>query len=343
MSQLDNLTQFAATCIPSLSRTDEVLTLVIVSGRFELPRVGASAVDPAVADQQGEVRLADEYAGVPPAFELVHEGQSTYTRPGTDIYLHGHAWAAGGKPTVQSAIDLRVGSVHKTAAVIGDRVWQRSLGGTGPSRPLPFTAIPLSYARCFGGAPVDPSRADADAGEHNPVGCGLYRIERDALGQPLPNFEDPSAPIRGLGERPPPCGFGPVARHWRPRRNFGGTYDRAWQDTRMPLWPADVDERFFCAAAPGLCARPHLQGGEAVRITGMDPDGVRTFSLPRIRLEARFEAGITSIRRRLVLDAISFELETSSFVMTWRAYVAADPLTVSTVVVRTLAPAEDGR
>lgn len=343
MSQLENLTRFAATCLPSLSRTDEILTLVIVSGRFELPRVGASAAGLAVVDEQGGVRIADEYAGGPAALELVHEGQSTYTRPGTDIYLHGSAWSPGGKPVLQSVVELQVGPVHKSAVVFGDRMWQRSLGGTGPSRPKPFTAIPLSYSRCFGGAPVDPSRADAEAGEHNPVGCGLYRSAREAVDRPLPNFEDPRALIRSLGDRPPPWGFGPVARHWRPRRTFAGTYDRAWQNERMPLWPADLDERFFCAAAPGLCARPHLQGGEAVRIAGMDPDGAREFSLPRVRVEARFEVGSSSIRRRLVLDAISFELEASSFVMTWRAYVAADPLTISTVVVRTLAPGEDGR
>lgn len=340
MSQLENLTRFAATCIPSLSRADEALTLVIVSGRFALPRVGALASGPAIIDDQGEVRLADEYAGGPAAIELIHEGQSTYTRPGTDIYLHGRAWAAGGKPTLQSAIDLRVGPVHKSAAVVGDRVWQRSFGGMSSSRPIPFTEIPLSYTRCFGGAPVDPSRADADVGEHNPVGCGLYRSDREAVEQPLPNFEDPRAPVRSLGDRPTPCGFGPVARHWRPRRTFAGTYDRAWQAERMPLWPADLDERFFCAAAPGLCARPHLQGGETVRIAGMDPDGAREFSLPRVRLEARFEVGSSSVRRRLVLDAISFELEASSFVMTWRAHIAADPLTISSVVVRTLLPGE---
>ena len=342
MSHLENLTRFAATCLPSLSRADELLTLVIVSGRFKLPRVGATAAELTVVDEQGEVGVADEYAGDPAALELVHEGQSTYTRPGTDIYLHGRAWAPGRKPVIQSSVELWVGPVHKSAVVVGDRMWQRSLGGIGPSRPVPFTAIPLSYSRCFGGAPVDPSRADAEAGEHNPIGCGLYRSAREAVDRPLPNFEDPRAPIRSLGDRPPACGFGPVARHWRPRRTFAGTYDRAWQDERMPLWPADLDERFFCAAAPGLCARPHLQGGETVRIAGMDPDGAHEFALPGVRLEARFEVGSSSIRRRLVLDAISFELDASSFVMTWRAYVAADPLTISMVVVRTLAPGEGG-
>ena len=40
MSALENLTPFAATCIPSLSRNDELLTLVVVAGRFLLPQPG---------------------------------------------------------------------------------------------------------------------------------------------------------------------------------------------------------------------------------------------------------------------------------------------------------------
>jgi hypothetical protein len=344
MSQLENLTRFAATCMPSMSRKDEVLTLVVVSGRFELPPAGvARSEPPPSAEEQGQVRLADEHAGEPTALELVHEGQGTYTRPGTDLYLHGLAWAPGGKPTPRSTMGLRVGPCQKGAVVFGERVWGHGVGGASPSRPLPFTSMPLSYTRCFGGTPANPSRAEAEAAEHNPVGRGLHGSEREAIGQPLPNFEDPQALLAGLPDRPRPCGFGPVARHFRPRRGFAGTYDQAWQDHRMPLWPKDLDERFFCAAAPGLCAQPHLQGGELVRIAGMAPDGAYEFPLPRVRLEARFEVGKSAIRRRMVLDAISFETEASSFVMTWRTYVAADPLAVAAVVVRALAPWEAER
>ena len=344
MSQLENLTPFAALCLPSMSRTDERLTLIVVSGRFELPSAGVPRTEPPrTAEEQGEVRLADEHAGEPNALELVHEGQATYTRPGTDLYLHGLAWAPGGKPTPRSTIGLRVGPCQKGAVVFGERVWSQGIGGASPSRPVPFASMPLTYTRCFGGTPASPSRAEAEASEHDPIGCGLHGSEREAIGQPLPNFEDPQALINAQGDRPRPCGFGPVARHWRPRRAFAGTYDQAWAELRMPLWPKDLDERFFCAAAPGLCAVPHLQGGELVRIVGMAPDGAYEFPLPRVRLEARFEVGRSSIRRRMVLDALSFELEESSFVMTWRAYVAADPLAVAAVVVRALASWEAER
>lgn len=344
MSELENLTEFAATCIPSMSRSDQPLTLVVVSGRFELPRPGAPG-DPVALplEQQGEVRLADEYIGDPPALCLAYEGQSAYTRPGTDIYLRGHAWAPGGRATTRSRVELRVGPCHKRALVFGARVWSRTATGVGPSRPEPFESIPLTYRRCFGGSPERSSKTVAEAAEYNPVGCGLYNGERDALDRPMPNFEDPAAPLRRPDDRPLPCGFGPVARHWRPRRLHAGTYDQDWADRRVPLWPHDLDERFFSAAAPGLLAAPHLVGGELVRIAGVSPDGDHAFSLPSIHLRVRFELAARSIRKDMVLDAVELEPDRSMFTLSWRAAVAADPLSVRAVVVRALEPWERAR
>lgn len=338
MSALENLTGFAAACIPSMSRDDRLLTVVVVSGRFELPAPGVRSIElPTLAPNQGEVRLADEYAGEPASSALVREGQSTYTRPGTDLYLHGHAWAPGGRPVARSAVELRVGPHGKRAVVFGERTWSRGITGVVPSRADPFESIPLTYWRCFGGAPARPARDVAEAAEHNPVGCGLHNSGGEAVGSPLPNFEDPDALLCGPGDRPRPCGFGPVARHWRPRRLFAGTYDQAWAERRVPLWPKDLDERFFAAAAHGLLAVPHLEGGEPVRIVGMSPDGAFEFSLPRVHLQARFELGTGSVKRRLILDAIEFDPDASLFTMYWRAHVVADPFNIGVVIVRALA------
>jgi hypothetical protein len=332
MSALDNLTPFAATCMPSQSRRDEPLTLVVVAGRFRLPTPGhALAHAPAIHDEQLPVRLADEHTGDPATSSLRHEGQSAYVRPGTDIYLGGLAWAPGGRPAAQSLVGLRVGACQKAAVVLGERVWTQGFAGVAPSAPLPFVSLPLVDERCFGGPLSD----------HNPFGRGLFERERDAIGQLLPNIEHPQALLQSLRDRPRPWTFGPLARHVRPRRDFAGTYDRAWLDRRIPLWPHDLDERFFCAAAPGLCAQPHLVGGEPVRIVGMSPDGAYEFVLPRLRPCARFEGPEGRVRRPLILDAVSFEPETASFTLVWRAFVIADPLRVERVVVRLLEPWED--
>ncbi|HEY0136370.1 MAG TPA: DUF2169 domain-containing protein [Nannocystis sp.] len=335
MSELENLTGFAATCLPSMLPDDRQLTLVVVSGRFVLPRPDGREA-PRPCEEQGEVRLADEYAGEPDALLLLHEGQSAPTRSGTDLTMLGHAWAPGGKLATRSDVELQVGRCHKRALVFGDRVWCRTMAGVAPSRPAAFESIPLSYRRCFGGTPEQPSTSVAEAAEYNPVGLGLHESEREAIDRPVPNFEDPQSPLQRPTGRPRPAGFGPIARHWRPRRTYAGTYDQAWVEHRAPLWPRDLDERFFSAAPPGLFAVPHLQGGEPVRIAGMSPHGDHAFSLPRVRLRARFELADRSIRRDLVLDAVHFELDGSIFTMYWRTAIATDPLRVRAVVVRTL-------
>ena len=341
MSALENLTPFAAACIPSMSRNDEQLTLLIVAGCFVLPRPGVPSNDaPAIADEQPPVRLADEHTGDPAGSSLLHEGQSAYLRHGTDIYLNGTAWAPMGRPAPQSMVALQVGAWQKAAVVFGERVWGQGITGASPTAPLPFTSLPLIYERCFGGSPSDPSRALAELAQQNPVGRGLFAGEREAIGQPLPNFEDPLAPLQSLRDRPRPCGFGPVARHWQPRRSFAGTYDQAWVEQRIPFWPRDFDERFFCAAAPGLHAAPHLQGGEAVRIVGMAPDGAHEFVLPSLRLRARFEVPGATLRKQLVLDAVSLEPDSGTFTLIWRTQIVADPLRVSAAVVRLLEPWE---
>lgn len=341
MSALDNLTPFTATCIPSMSRSDEALALLVVAGRFSLPQPGVPlAAAPPLHAEQLPVRLADEHVGDPATTSLLHEGQSAYVRPGTDIYLVGSAWTPAGRPAPHAMVALRVGPCQKAAVVFGERVWTPGFGGLSPTAPLPFTTLPLVYERSFGGTPPNPSRAVAELAEHNPLGRGLFERERDAIGQPLPNVEDPQALLGSLRDRPRPCGFGPLARHMRPRRDFAGTYDQAWVDQRIPLWPHDLDERFFIAAAPGLCAQPHLGGGEPVRIVGMSPDGAYEFMLPALRLRARFELALGVVRRSLVLDAISLEPDTSSFTLIWRTHIVADPLAVGRVVVRVLEPWE---
>lgn len=224
MSTLLNLTPYAALCLPSMTRDDRELTLLVVQGRFAMPSAGVPARQPLRAlDDQGDVLVEDDYYGDPATSSLRVEGQNAYTRPGTDIYLRGHA-----------------------------------------------------------------------------------------------------------------C-FGPIARHWQSRRTLAGTYDEAWLEHRIPLWPFDLDERFFSAASPGMLVVPHLQGGEPVRIVGTSPAGAFEFGLPLVVLQARFATMGSSIRRRLVLDAVDIDTDAEVVTMTWRASVAMSPLRLHSVVLRTLA------
>ena len=337
MTAILNLTRFAATALPSISRDDRSLTLIVVQARFPLPPAGTIPMgELPLLDDQGDVELADVYYGDPATSSLAIEGQSCYLRPGTDITLRGDAWAPGGRPAVRSVVGLRVGDRTKGAVVWGERVWTPSLAGLSPGRPIPFESIPLRYERCYGGTAPNLRGAAARASLRNPVGRGIHASENGAVGRPLPNIEDPQRPIGRYGDHPRPQGFGPVARHWSPRRALAGTYDEHWLEERVPLWPADFDERFFLAAPSELQATPPLAGGEPVRVVGMAPEGAYTFALPRLALQARFDLGRASIRRRLLLDGVDIDTAAGVLTMTWRTQAEADAGALACVVLRSL-------
>jgi hypothetical protein len=85
-----------------------------------------------------------------------------------------------------------------------------------------------------------------------------------------------------------------------------------------------MDERLFCAASPGLCAIPHLSGGELVVLAGLSPDGPLRFHLPAWRLQASFEFRSKVERRPMVLDAIALDSDSRTLTMIWRASMVAN-------------------
>lgn len=326
--------------MPSMSLDDEELAMIVVAASHDMPTPAARSPEPlAVSDEQAPIPLGDEYNGEPGASSLRWEGQGVCTRPGTDIYVSGHAWAPRGKPVGQVSVGVRVGPCQRTAIVFGERFWSVGLSGRVPTKPQPFERIPLLYERCFGGTVEGARGKTAVAVDHNPVGRGLHD---DPEQHPLPNIENPAELLSSPSDRPLPHGFGPVARGWLPRRSLAGTYSSTWVDTRAPLWPPDLDPRFFLAASPGLQAQPYLQGGEPVSLVGLHPDGPIGFELPSLRLVAKFYLADRVERRSLVLDAIMLEPDEAKVTSIWRASVIARPtmLAVEHATLRLLEPWE---
>ncbi|WP_437761134.1 DUF2169 domain-containing protein [Sorangium sp. So ce281] len=318
MPALDNLTPLAAADFPSLTRDGAECLVVVAAGSFVLPAPGRPAAGPLrLCDEQPAPRAADEYWGEPGASSLRYESEAAYTRPLTDVLLHGHAWTAGGRRAATASVAIRVGRLEKRALVFGARVWRRGVAGLSASIPEPFRSMPLRYEQSFGGAAAGAYDA------RNPVGMGLHASEREAQDRPLPFIEDPAAPIERWSDRPPPCGFGPVARSWQPRLALGGTYDAAWIERRAPLWPADFDERFFQAAPRGLSASPHLRGGEPVVLDGVSPDGPLAFSLPVCRVVAKCAFARRVVRRLMTLDSVYLEPDERRVSLVYRATFVA--------------------
>ena len=227
--------------------------------------------------------------------ELPHKlkgGMDVYTetdavpfKPKTDIVLVGSAYAPGGKPVKAMEVSIRVGKIHKALRVIGDRKWLFPTKLTmvpNVTDPEPFTTMPLTYDRAFGG--ID--ETSAAWYPENPTGRGFIgKKTREAVHErPLPNIEDPADPITSWDSRPKlPAGFGFYGRGWVPRRKYAGIYDEKHEKERAPKLPLDFSCAFFNGAHPDLQVEGYLKGDEDVDLRGGTPEGVLRFRLPGIR------------------------------------------------------------
>jgi len=324
MPNLENLTHFQAVDLLSMNKEGEELLVICVAGRFDLPPAGRPSNEfPRPSEEQHPPGMEDVYWGELGASSLRYEGQTAYTRSGTDIYVSGHAWAPRGKPVTDMLAAVKVGPCQKGLQVFGTRVWYRGALGLKPSAPRPFESMPLRYERSFGGVARATGNEPPTYEPRNPIGVGFYGSAKESLAQPLPNLEDPLHLLSSPTERVQPAGFGPIARSWQPRLGLAGTYDEAWVEHRAPLWPTNFDPRFFNAAAPGLVASPGLKGGEPVILAGLSPDGNFAFPLPRHRLMVKSRFRLRVDRRELALDTVHIEPDARTLTLIWRTAIPA--------------------
>ena len=245
----------------------------------------------------------------------------SFPKRGTDVVLIGSAYPPDGEAT-ELDVTLECGPVKKTIHVVGDRTWTKSVFSTAPSKPKPFAEMPLLYEHAFGGVDMTHKKESAWGQEgRNPVGRGFVANSgrEDLAKMPLPNLEDPTAPLARTGDRPAPAGFGFLAPNWDPRKKYAGTYDDAWQNSRCPLLPADFDARFYNAAHPDLISKEFLTGGEPVRITNACKDEpVMSFRLPALAVQATFYVDGKVTEQACNLDTVIIEPDLRRLLLTWR-------------------------
>jgi hypothetical protein len=324
MARVENIKPFPAAHFHGLDRDGREILVVCAAGSFALPSAGSAAGALARLEVQEPPPMADEYWGEPGASSLRREGQTAYVRQGTDIYIQGSACAPRGGLATHAVVRARVGPCQKELRVTGDRVWRRGLFGLRPSTPVPFDTLPLTYERAFGGCAAPKKGKPPKYEPRNPVGRGFYGRAKEAVGKLLPNIEESGERVSRWSDRVTPAGFGPITRSWLPRRDLAGTYDDAWLEHRAPLWPDDLDDRFFNAAAPGMVAFPNLTGGEPVTLEGFDPAGTIAFRLPKHRLALTTVFRHRKDRREMVLDGVSIDVDARRLALYWRASVTVE-------------------
>jgi hypothetical protein len=218
-------------------------------------------------------------------------GDELFYRGGVDLLVLGSARAPGGRPVRQLDVTVAVGDDFRyRLAVFGDRVWRRQHGRLVPSEPEPFTSIPLTLARAFGGKYEWDELIVPFA--DNPDGKGYYVQEESADGQPLPNLEDPQALIRRWQDQPEPVGVGLTPGMFGPRLRRGVEVDE--RAGRI----AKLHPTLFNTAFPALVLpKGSVTAGTRVRIDGVSADGPLAFTVPPsdLRVRLRFGKQVTDV------------------------------------------------
>jgi hypothetical protein len=294
--------------------------VVAVKGTFRIPKNGA---EPILAEKQEPLVMADVFSGEPGLSAPIYECDFVPKKPKCDVLLNGNCYAPGGKPSTRVTVSLQVGGVSKSFNVVGNRFWKkRWFFFMGFTKPAPFTVMPISYQRAFGGE----DRTHKDQAKHkcfmpNPVGVGFHQQLKAKLlnAKPLPNTEELSRPVKHPRKAYRPMAFGPIGRNWEPRPKYAGTYDDAWIENGFPFLPADFQDAYY-QAAPDDQQCEYLHGGEQVVLTNLSPEGRTTFRLPAIPMPVVFLPRDGDKKEtEAVIDMLIIEPDRDRFMMVWRS------------------------
>ena len=201
---------------------------------------------------------------------------SPFRKAGVDVMLLGHAYPAK-TPGTQARVELHVGSFTYAVSVFGDRQWERAGKELVPDRPRPFTSMPLTWERAYGGkCPVE----NGDMPFHgNPVGRGFYVDEASAEGGVLPNLEDPDKLVSTWQDQPIPVGMAPISRESSLRILNSTEYDTDTEPPRIK----QIKPSYHNNANPKLILPDVPKSGSTIRVIGVQADNSElTFPLPEL-------------------------------------------------------------
>ncbi|MCU0723451.1 MAG: DUF2169 domain-containing protein, partial [Planctomycetes bacterium] len=298
-----NSTPFRLAAFPMRLHPKRITATWVVKGTFDLKPGGAAS--PREKDAQ-DLLSGETCGGQDQTGECLYPGDFDPMKPGADLLLKGTCHAPGGKPVPVCTVRFGVGGWKKALAVIGKRIWRKSLLGASFSDPAPFAAMPLGWSGAFGGLGF----------KDNPVGKG-FRTEE------LPTQEAPDRLIRLPSDQPAPAGFGPINSRWAARTAKLGTFNRKWAAERWPALPENFDGFHFNAAPPDQQLASYLRGDETLLVENLRPGAPRFEArLPglRIRVFVRDLRGDKRPVREIPmrLDTLYADLDEAKLVLLWR-------------------------
>lgn len=329
--ELKKATGATVEIVPQWGMDGAVLAVVLLKEAFAVDRRGAPQRTNDAVIHRVDVPWDED---APEASSIRFPCDVCVNKPATDVVVVGSAMAAYATRQTTLDVGVEVGPLRRAVRVFGPRVWYRGAWGMALSEPTSFESVPLRWELAWGGADFsDPARPVEEG--RNPLGRGVVADPATLEHKLGPQIEDPDDLLQTHRTAPPPAGLAAVGRNFLPRRGFVGTADERWLRERMPLPPADFDDRFHQVAAPGLTAPGRLRGGEPVLVTNMGAQGPLAFELPRLSFFAGMRRRGEMVESPPVLDTVTLLPNERRVEMTWRAVftLPRDPRAVEFVQV----------
>ncbi|NHZ38461.1 DUF2169 family type VI secretion system accessory protein [Massilia rubra] len=301
--------------------------VIIVKGSWKIPETGQRPRPIAASP----LAPSDEFFGEPGLSAMRYGDDFARFKPRCDVLFDSLAHSPDGNDVQEMTVACQVGQMKKGLKVIGQRQWRKVLGMYTLTKPQPFTSMPLHFGQAFGGALTykkgwgSDSEIMTETMLSNPAGIGWggKRTGGDLDGQPAPTLQALDENISSPTGNYKAVALSAVGRHWEPRSQYVGTYDKHWEEEVFPFLPEDFNEQHYqCAPEDQQIAYP--KGGEDVILRNMmagRPD-VR-FKLPRLDdLQVRIlRTDYSSEMLAPVVDTLFFETEKGSFSAIWRTSV----------------------
>lgn len=249
-----------------------------------------------------------------------------------EVMLCGSAHSS--TPVESMGVRLQCGPIDKRLAVIGERNWRRRWWAcVRVDPPAPFTQMPLTLDRAYGGADHD-----------NPLGrAWLPRMDALRVHEGrMPNVEYPDQPLMPGRCDAPWASYAPQQlAHARRKRAASGSYNQRWLAEDFPGLPRDFDFSLYNLAPPDQQFRGRFAGGEAYRLEGVHPSAAALAgTLPALQARAFVLAqgqGAEAAREvALRCDTVWFFPEVGVGLMVYRGQTPvedSDALDINTLMV----------
>jgi hypothetical protein len=235
-------------------------------------------------------------------------GEIFFRKRGVDLCILGTIRL--GAPATRATARVEVGHWRHDLHVVGDRVWTKTRDGALiPSRPAPFSEMPISYGRAFGGS----AKVDGEPVPYpdNPTGRGYCESPEQAIGQLLPNLQtEPGEGMPRWNARPDIAGWGPYPMYWGLRASKAVRTDPKSGEI------LDVSTELFNHAHPDLIL-DSVQPGSQVRLSGLRQEPV-SFSIPTVRPRVEVHLGEVVHEHLGELDGVFVWVDAEHVHVTWR-------------------------